>query len=47
MQSLHIQEVSDYRPGVAVIDDLIVGIENSDGNTNVPFHGTFSRHGRA
>ena len=21
-----------YRPGVAVIDDLIVGIENSDGN---------------
>ena len=24
-----------YRPGVAVIDDLIVGIENSDGNTNV------------
>ena len=36
-----------YRPGVAVIGDLIVGIENSDGNTNVPFHGTFSRHGRA
>ena len=27
-----------YRPGVAVIDDLIVGIENSDGNTNVRFH---------
>ena len=26
---------------------LIVGIENSDGNTKVPFHGTFSRHGRA
>ena len=36
-----------YRPGVAVIGDLIVGIENSDGNTNVLFHGTFSRHGRA
>ena len=28
-----------YRPGVAVIDDLIVGIENvADGNTNVRFH---------
>ena len=27
-----------YRPGVAVIGDLIVGIENSDGNTNVHFH---------
>ena len=27
-----------YRPGVAVIDDMIVGIENSDGNTNVRFH---------
>ena len=26
-----------YRPGVAVIGDLIVGIENSDGNTNVRF----------
>ena len=36
-----------YDPGVAVIGDLIVGIANSDGNTNVPFHGTFSRHGRA
>ena len=24
-----------YRPGVAVVGDLIVGIENSDGNTNV------------
>ena len=31
-------EVLGYRPGVAVIDDLIVGIENSDGNTNVRFH---------
>ena len=27
-----------YRPGVAVIGDLIVGIENSDGNTNARFH---------
>ncbi len=36
---------SGYRPGVAVIGDLIVGIENSDGNTNVPLRGTFSRHG--
>ena len=26
-----------HRPGVAVIGDLIVGIENSDGNTNVRF----------
>ena len=34
-----------YRPGVAVIGNLIVGIENSDGNTNVPLRGTFSRHG--
>ena len=41
------KKFSDYRPSVAVIGDLIVGIENSDGNTNVPFHGTFSRHGRA
>lgn len=34
-----------YRPGVAVIGDLIVGIENSDGNTNVCFHqmGTLKR----
>ncbi len=27
-----------YRPAVAVIGDMIVGIENSDGNTNVRFH---------
>lgn len=27
-----------YRPSVAVIGDMIVGIENSDGNTNVRFH---------
>ena len=27
-----------YRPGVAVIGDMIVGIEDSDGNTNVRFH---------
>ena len=26
-----------YRPGVAVIGDMIVGIENSDGNTNVRY----------
>ena len=32
------KEFSGYRPGVAVIGDLIVGIENSDGNTNVRFH---------
>ena len=29
------KKFSGYRPGVAVIGDLIVGIENSDGNTNV------------
>ncbi len=27
-----------YSPGVAVINDVIVGIENRDGNTNVKFH---------
>ena len=27
-----------YHLGVAVIDDMIVGIENSDGNTNNRFH---------
>lgn len=27
-----------YGPGVAVIDNMIVGIENRDGNTNVRFH---------
>jgi hypothetical protein len=27
-----------YGPGVAVINDMIVGIENRDGNTNVRFH---------
>ena len=32
------KKFSGYRPGVAVISDLIVGIENSDGNTNVRFH---------
>ena len=26
-----------YGPGVAVVNDLIVGIENRDGNTNVRF----------
>ena len=29
------KKFSGYRPGVAVIGDLIVGIENSDGNTKV------------
>lgn len=27
-----------YSPGIAVIDNMIVGIENRDGNTNVRFH---------
>lgn len=27
-----------YGPGVAVINDLIVGVENPDGNANVRFH---------
>jgi len=27
-----------YSPGVAVIGDLIVGMENRDGNANVRFH---------
>ena len=27
-----------YNPGVAVINDMIVGIENRDGNTNVRFN---------
>ena len=31
-----------YRPGVAVIGDVIVGIENRDGNTNVRFNPTCS-----
>ena len=38
MQSLHTRSSLVIAPGVAVIDDLIVGIENSDGNTNVRFH---------
>lgn len=32
------KKYTGYRPGVAVIGDMIVGIENSDGNTNVRFH---------
>ena len=32
------KKFTGYRPGVAVIGDMIVGIENSDGNTNVRFH---------
>ena len=39
------KKFSGYRPGVAVIGYLIVVIENSDSNTNVPLRGTFSRHG--
>ena len=31
------KKFSGYRPGVAVIGDLIVGIENSDGNTKCSF----------
>ena len=27
-----------YSPGVAVINDMIVGIQNRDGNTNVRFN---------
>lgn len=27
-----------YRPDVVIISDIIVGIENSGGNTNVRFH---------
>ena len=34
MQSLHTRSSL----AVAIIGDLIVGIENSDGNTNVRFH---------
>lgn len=33
-----------YRPGVAVIGDMIVGIENADGNTNVRFHQADTLH---
>lgn len=32
------KKFSGYGPGVAVIDNMIVGIENRDGNTNVRFH---------
>ena len=32
------KKFTGYSPGVAVIGDLIVGIENSDGNANVRFH---------
>ncbi len=32
------KKFTGYSPGVAVIDDLIVGIENRDGNANVRFH---------
>ena len=32
------KKFTGYSPGVAVIGDLIVGIENPDGNANVRFH---------
>lgn len=32
------KKFTGYRPGVAAIGDMVVGIENSDGNTNVRFH---------
>ena len=32
------KKFTGYSPGVAVIGDLIVGIENCDGNANVRFH---------
>ncbi len=38
MQSPHTRSSLVTDPGVAVIGDMIVGIENSDGNTNVRFH---------
>ena len=34
---LHTRSFLVYHTSVAVIDDLIVGIENGDGNTNVSF----------
>ena len=33
-----LHEVHGLIPGVAVINDMIVGIENRDGNTNVRFN---------
>ena len=32
------KKFTGYSPGVAVIGELIVGIENRDGNANVRFH---------
>lgn len=32
------KKFTGYSPGIAVIDDVIVGIENRDGNANVRFH---------
>jgi len=32
------KKFTGYSPGIAVIGDLIVGIENRDGNANVRFH---------
>ena len=38
MQKPTYKKFLGYRPGVYVIGDKIVYIENSDGNTNVRFH---------
>lgn len=32
------KKIPGYGPGVATISDMIVGIENRDGNSNVRFH---------
>ena len=38
MQNPTYKKFLGYSPGVAVINDMIVGIENRDGNTNVRFN---------
>lgn len=38
MSKAYIQEVSRISSWLAVIGDMIVGIENCDGDTNVRFH---------
>lgn len=32
------KKFTGYSPGIATVGDVIVGIENRDGNTNVRFH---------
>lgn len=32
------KKFTGYRPGIATVGDVIVGIENRDGNANVRFH---------